>query len=518
MIPASLSHRTTVPANAADEGSEDPDDVRHRPGPHPQLPATVRELIDDPQTPDELCEVLRRWTPAQQAAADRMGAPLQEVFRGVATREGLDHADYDQEVVPCVNRAVVLMVAAGLEDSDLAVQVLLRSLHRDEMVLGAQARYARAMVGSLLPLLGFAALQIGMAMSRRPLHVGGQVTPAAPMAVNYARLAPMRAAASAVGESVAERVQRGRLCSAHGPLTNPLAQQVARRLALDPVGDRNLRSGIQCALHTLLRGVAVPTMAAVLGMGADPPFGSLSNVWRWSLDFLAQTQIDTIVSGTVEHEIRLLRLTPNDYALLLLSQPDFARRVGALADLANRPPPPEPEPSWTQATMQMLRQTLQDLPRASTLAHALVLLACHYTESMVLADQPWPVGAANATHSDHSPRDQLTDDTMTGMDCFRMGMYGAAMATVTTYAALTVRAHAPAIDAQVAGAMQRLRRWVTGSPSPNGAEIGRTSSTGRGAARRDTGTSGTPDAEADAPQSPLEQSEPRRHGGRGGRR
>ncbi len=405
----------------------------------------VRALIDDPLTPPAVRACLMAWTPDQQTRADRIMAHLLTVCRELSEREGIAPRVFDEQVVPTLHRAAVLLVSARLDTADQVAEALWASHLRDEHLLDPTARSGRGVTIMVLCTLAFSLVHVVQTVTtpRETLQDFLRQSPAS----HWRDCSALRAAAITLADSTADRLLEGRLLPARAALTHPLAAVLARRRGIDASGERELRSVIRTGMQVAGRVVLLPALAATLG--------PITNMARWWGDLALWLVLEWASAEFPEIDVATRRLSVGDYSLLLLSQPDLARRVGALSVLSTMESPPD-SPSW----LTLLGERLRDLPRPSTIAQALVLWASFYAETQLLSQQPWPVGEVLPNGERPSLWRHLNSDTRDGFDCLLLGALSVGIGTVGTYAALTVRAHAPAIDAGAAAVGDRLRRWI----------------------------------------------------------
>ncbi len=405
-------------------------------------------LLDDPLTPASLRERLRCWAQDQDEEAAELVDHWRTQFWPLAKAEGWREGDHRDDIEPTLFRAAALFVAAGLSTPELARAQLAMSQARDEDLDDA-ARFLGTLVGHCLPAMATWFQRAGRAITHRAVDPDTAASPG-PMRWLDAATPAACGALQAWGESMRDAVSRLSLLDPRADLGPALARQLDHRLRRTPLDQRTVRSNVHWTAQVVGRGLALPGLIEVAGRVPD----SL----RVGLDLLIELAAQLAVSSWLEHGSRPAPPSPAQYSLLMVSQRDLAQRVDALASVEMMPH------AASEVVSHGLRASL-GRPEFAALLQALVVWAGFAAQAMLIDRHPPPIGLAAP-----SPGEPLrVDPLVSPREAMVEGLQVAMISSLMTYAALTARAHAPALNSRVHAGVDRLRQWWRGGVAASGA-------------------------------------------------
>ncbi len=462
---------------------DDPTSVAPAPAPPSRTASTsgtdlqpcVDALLDDPDLPAPLRLRLNQWGSSEDQQAQAMAEMLTEGFRPLATALEWPEADYQSEVVPALKRAAVLLVAANLEDPVTVAARLLGSYRRDDE-LDNVGRYLLFLVGECVPSI--------LIWTQRLFNSASAAEGGQPDTASLRRLASSGWLAPALcgllhatAVSMRQACRRIALLDPTPHYTHALARQLERRWRGPAEAQRDVDANLHWFQQMVSRVLLTPGLVALTG--------PLTHDARLTMDYAVN--LVSLEAHVLWGERLGRRPMPPllDYSLLVLSQRDLPQRIERLERLHQLPKHPFGRSSASAPSAF-------GWPRASTWLHAAVVGAGLLAQSLWLDPPPlsrrWMAGAsgADAVHAGtptvsapYSARETMLD-----------GLQVALISTLLTYATLTVRAHAPAIDARARDGLDRLQQWWQGpdeasmrDPPPNrptGATTGLAHAPGRG--------------------------------------
>ncbi len=422
---------------------------------HAAIERAVRALIDDPLTPVTVRERLARLTPADRDQIQRLTSDLVEGFLPVAAAaEWTEHA-YRVEVTPALTRAAALMVAVGIGHTDLVAARLAFRHALDKACFNHVANSLQYAAGQIMPSLYIWLVRLldgALRMSGGNYSTG----PAGNPFFNRAAWPTACAGAMVWSESAREDMLDGRLLGPRPQFVHALARELAARFRLDASTQRDQRCNRLWMLQMIAHVFMIP--AAVRVAGGVP--GMFHASQEMMADLASRTAMAYLDDKQCPRDLPALM----PYSFLALSQRDLAQRIESLANTGPA--------QWSETTMarRLLRMTLS-FARPSSVLEGLVALAGLSLQGLLLDLRSPPFGQAPLASStgidghadtDHGrwPLDHPgLNQQVSARDSLWFGLMHVTLSTLTSYALLTARAHAPAVNAVVDRWLERLGQW-----------------------------------------------------------